>query len=286
MPGPDATDKPLEAFQQPLEELVARVRRAHKVVETAWANALAAALDAGDAVLALQQELQGRGIGWQAWFREWGYLPLSTAKLYAQLAVHRDEIETARAQVPELSLRAARRLISKPQPAPETSQDEPPAATTVMVAEAAGIMGRADISFDSAGETACRDLENKVRRLETENIGLRSEVGELKATRPLDLCAWSAASPSEREHFLNAVGRPALCAVIPKSWDIEHRVLRAVSSEKLLGELERRLPTQLQKKHRATINAISHALDSANQHAGPVLNLEAIPITDTSVAKH
>ena len=76
------------------------------------ANALAAALDAGDAVLELQHELQGRGIGWQSWFREWGYLPLSTAKLYAQLAAHRSDIEAERARVPELSLRAARRLIS------------------------------------------------------------------------------------------------------------------------------------------------------------------------------
>jgi hypothetical protein len=113
--------------RQALDELAARIRDAHKAVLAAVANALAAALDAGDAVLELQRELQSRGIGWQAWFREWGHLPLSTAKLYARLAAHRDEIEAERARLPELSLRAACRLIGKPQPAPEVSQDEPPA---------------------------------------------------------------------------------------------------------------------------------------------------------------
>jgi hypothetical protein len=99
---------------QGLEQFAARVRDAHKAVLAAAANALAAALDAGDAVLELQQELRSRGIGWQAWFREWCRLPLSTAKLYAQLAAHRPEIEIKIEEVGELSLRAARRLISRP----------------------------------------------------------------------------------------------------------------------------------------------------------------------------
>jgi hypothetical protein len=88
---------PQQDPNQELWEPAARVRDAHKAVQAAVANALTKALDAGDAVLALQQELQDRGMGWQVWFRKWGYFPLSTAKLYAQLAAHRDEIETARA---------------------------------------------------------------------------------------------------------------------------------------------------------------------------------------------
>jgi hypothetical protein len=105
---------PQAAAQETLDELAARIRDAHEAVLAGVANVLAAALDAGDAVLELQRELRDRGIGWQAWFRERGYLPLSTAKLYAQLAAHRAEIEAEIEHVGDLSLRAARRLIAKP----------------------------------------------------------------------------------------------------------------------------------------------------------------------------
>jgi hypothetical protein len=131
MPGPDAVAKFATAPQQEretLDKLAARVCAAHSAVLTASAyvdaahkaaqrsaaNALAAALDAGDALLELQQALQERGIGWEAWLRKWGRLPLSTARFYAQLARHRAEIEAEIERVGELSLRAARRLIAEP----------------------------------------------------------------------------------------------------------------------------------------------------------------------------
>jgi hypothetical protein len=60
-------------------------------------------------------------------------------------------------------------------------------------------------------------------------------------------------------------------------------MLRAVSTEKLLSELERRLPVDLWKKHQAAIKAISRAL--AGQHAGAALDLKALPVTD-SEARH
>jgi hypothetical protein len=116
MPGPDATDKPLDAFQQPLEELVARVRRAHKVVEAAWANALARALDAGDVLLELQEEFRNCRVStpWRRLLEEQCSVPWSTAKFYMRLARHREKIEAKMALFPELSLRAARRLIAEP----------------------------------------------------------------------------------------------------------------------------------------------------------------------------
>jgi hypothetical protein len=54
--------------------------------------------------------------------------------------------------------------------------------------------------------------------------------------------------------------------------------LRTLSVEKLLTELGRRLPVELWKKHQSTIKAIRRALE---QHAGPTLDLEAIPFNDS-----
>jgi hypothetical protein len=290
LPRPDLQD---------LDKLAARIRDAHKAFLVATANALAAALDAGDAVLALQRELQDRGIGWQAWFRDWGYLPLSTAKLYAQLAAHRDKIEAARAENPEFSLRAARRLISKSQSTTESCQDEPPqvseevlqqrAAAAERIRGMSGNKARDDIGSASISksvrETACiEDLREERRRLEIENVGLRSELEEVKAT--LDPGAWSKASSPEREYFLDNIDRCELLAAVPKAWALEGHMLRAVSNAKLLSELERRLPAKLWKKHQAALKAIIAALDPPDQHTGPTLDLEAIPITDGTMVKH
>jgi hypothetical protein len=158
-----------------LAELVARVRDGHKAVQAAVANALAVALEAGDAVLALQQELQNRGIGWQAWFREWGYFPLSTAKLYAQLAAHRAEIETARAQDPELSLRGARRLIGKSQPTTEEQR----------------VRDYKAHCNEIEAKKAKWGLEARLKHFESQNVELRSEVRELKAALANKLAAVS-----------------------------------------------------------------------------------------------
>jgi hypothetical protein len=45
--------------------LTVRARDAHKAVQAAAANTLALALDAGDILLELQQELKKEGIGWE-----------------------------------------------------------------------------------------------------------------------------------------------------------------------------------------------------------------------------
>src|SRR5262249_26020068 len=74
-------------------------------------NALLAVLDAGDALI----EAHGRvSIGWRRWVEANCAMSLRTANLYIQLACRRDEIEARLEDDPTLSLRAARRLISKP----------------------------------------------------------------------------------------------------------------------------------------------------------------------------
>jgi hypothetical protein len=147
------------------------------------------------------------------------------------------------------------------------------------------------LAADNQGEierllARIQELEHDTRRLETENVGLRSEVAELKATRTLDPLAWSKASPHEREDFLAGIEWRELRAAIPPAWGLEGRMLRAVSTEKIFGELERRLPPNLWKKHKAAITAVCQALESSEQHAGPILDLEVIRVSDPARVEH
>jgi hypothetical protein len=95
-----------------LDQLVRRVRDAHRAVQGLSANALAAALEAGDALI----ELKAHGVpgNWERWVSAACSLGVSTARLYMQLARHRDEVEAALRENPTVSLRAVRRLIAKP----------------------------------------------------------------------------------------------------------------------------------------------------------------------------
>jgi hypothetical protein len=85
-----------------LDQLVRRVRE----------NVLAAALEAGDALI----ELKAHGVPghWERWVSAACRLGVSTARLYMQLARRRDEVETALRENPAVSLRAMRRLLAKP----------------------------------------------------------------------------------------------------------------------------------------------------------------------------
>jgi hypothetical protein len=105
-----------------LEELARRVRTSCQAARAAWSNALGHTLDAGDAL----NEAQNRvSTGWKRWLRENCLLGVSTAQLYQQLARHREEIEAEMARVPDLSLRAARKLISEPSPRGDRSPPKP-----------------------------------------------------------------------------------------------------------------------------------------------------------------
>jgi hypothetical protein len=90
------------------------VRDAIKKAKAAWSNALGHAMDAGDALNRVQPLIAERGINWKKWLRDNCFVAVSTALLYQQLARHRDVIEAQLQQGVELSLRAARKLISGP----------------------------------------------------------------------------------------------------------------------------------------------------------------------------
>ncbi len=95
-----------------VDDLAAIVRHELQQARQAWSNALDHAMKAGDALIAVQPKVAARGINWKKWLRDNCFVAPSTAELYMQLARHRDQIEAELKRNVELSLRAARRLIS------------------------------------------------------------------------------------------------------------------------------------------------------------------------------
>jgi len=98
-----------------VDELAVIVRDEIQQARKAWANALAHAMNAGDALIKVQPKVAERGINWKKWLRENCFVAPSTAQLYMQLARHRNGIEVALRCNSELSLRGARQLISQAQ---------------------------------------------------------------------------------------------------------------------------------------------------------------------------
>jgi hypothetical protein len=114
------------ASSQSLEDLAHRVRMCCEAIRKAGLTALGHALDAGDCL----NEAQARiSTNWKKWLRENCFLAISTAQLYQQLARHRAEIEDEIVRFPELSLRAARRLIATP---PKSKPEPKPSLVTAM----------------------------------------------------------------------------------------------------------------------------------------------------------
>jgi Protein of unknown function (DUF3102) len=115
----------------PLSSLAAQIRTFHQAVQDAALTALAHAMDCGD-VLA-EAKACAPVKGWNKWLRSECFMGASTARLYMQLAKHRAEIEHRIAEFPTLSLRAARKLISKPSSRPKTAEAKPaPTVSTMM----------------------------------------------------------------------------------------------------------------------------------------------------------
>jgi hypothetical protein len=96
--------------QDGLAALADRIREEHQAIRDAACNALRHALDAGDALITAQAQVSS---GWQRWLRDNCFLSVRTAQLYVQLAQHRQDIEAEISRIPDLSLRGARRLITR-----------------------------------------------------------------------------------------------------------------------------------------------------------------------------
>jgi hypothetical protein len=106
----DLLDPAVLRSEPGIDALAAAVREEFQKAQAALANGVSHSMNAGDALIAARHKV---GRGWQKWVQEACGLALSTAKLCVQLAQHRAEIEAAIRDGAELSLRGARRLITK-----------------------------------------------------------------------------------------------------------------------------------------------------------------------------
>jgi hypothetical protein len=120
---PKREPAPSQVDGNDLDHLAARIRTTLQASEAAMRNALRLALDAGDMLIAAKQRIPEGG--WGTWLGNGCSLEVRTAQLYMQLARHRDEIEARLEETPDLSLRAARRLIANKQGAQNSQTDAP-----------------------------------------------------------------------------------------------------------------------------------------------------------------
>ena len=96
-----------------LDDFADEIRAGHEAVQGAMSNALDFALHTGDVLLAARDRISS---GWIQWLQDECGINRKTAHLYMKLAGKREEIEKARAQIPDLSLRGAYRFIAKKPP--------------------------------------------------------------------------------------------------------------------------------------------------------------------------
>ena len=172
-----------------LGEHAAEICNGMRALRLAMSNALDIALAVGKRLnIAKDQVGDGK---WSKWLRDDCELSRSTALLYMRLANHQGDVDAARVQLPNLSLRAARRLLTKStQSETEEAKAEEP-----------------DQAPDEAG-------------------GEEAEAAPPDHTANL-MAAWQAASIAERKDFLATITLDAMLKVMPDDWrpELERRVL-------------------------------------------------------------
>src|SRR5262245_27712820 len=119
-----ANFKPTDEIDD-LDALAKAVREHVQASATAAQNFLEHILDAGDALIRAKQQVKPGN--WYAWLRSCD-LSEDKAQRYMQLAAHRVELDPAR--VRGLSLRAALKLIGRPQPANSKPKKKTNSATS------------------------------------------------------------------------------------------------------------------------------------------------------------
>jgi hypothetical protein len=108
-----------------LDTLATKIRDALQVAQSGMRTAVRFTLDAGDALNAAKKQVPEGG--WGRWLKDHCFLSQRTAQVYMRLANHRDEIETKLMEIPDLSVRVARKFIAKP--ASQESNEDPVPAT-------------------------------------------------------------------------------------------------------------------------------------------------------------
>jgi hypothetical protein len=132
-----------------LDQLARQIREHREAARRVGLTVLGHLLDAGDALNEAQKRVS---TNWKHWLRENCFLSVSTAQLYQQLARKRAEIEEKLRDDPDLSLRAARRLIGRPSPNKSTGKTSPARQESLTAAEAAVVIAMSDESWTAALE--------------------------------------------------------------------------------------------------------------------------------------
>jgi len=106
-----------------LHDLACRIRQEVKAAQNSSVTALRHAMNAGDVLNQAQHRVAKN---WKKWLNDHCFMSVRTAQLYQQLANHRDAIEAEIERTGEISLRAARRLISKTENRKKPSKPKKP----------------------------------------------------------------------------------------------------------------------------------------------------------------
>lgn len=220
------------AEQLTLDELAERIRTHVSEIRKASLTVLDHVLDCGDDLNASQSRVS---IPWIKWLRENCSMGKSTALLYQRLANHRDEIEAEMSRKPGLSIRAARRFITK---TPAKSGTKTPAKSGA--AGKPGIQTKKQpakgqncepIDIDDDDDDEAEDenelgsnfrlsdsqrecLQRWVERLHAENRELKSELEEARAKA-------KAKPDAITTEAIAALGLSGLWQIMPPAWRSE-----------------------------------------------------------------
>jgi len=169
------------AHQVDLPALADRIRAEHQAVQAAMRNGVTHALAAGDGLVQAQSQVPSGQ--WARWLKENCFFSVRTAQLYMQLAGNRGDIEAEISRAPDLSLRAARRLISKP----KSELATPGKRTTARAGAAAAVaVDTAAVKFASTLTKALRLALSLQRSEKSPTPALAGILSKLTAKR-LDL---------------------------------------------------------------------------------------------------
>ena len=222
--------------QEDLDDLADRIRQAHDDIRRVSANALALALAAGD--LLIEAKIHVPPKKWSFWLRKNCFMGRSTARLYVQLAQHRTEIEDEISRFPDLSLRAARRLITAKNPKPSA---EKATTETSTAAPAPTVIGPTGAAYDAA-PTRCprrRDHRRQDRPARPDSeVHRRHCRGELLVRVPPPArYAGAAGAGQARRATVNPAGLPRPKAIDCGSVDDAALadVARAVGIDRMLN---------------------------------------------------
>jgi Protein of unknown function (DUF3102) len=185
-----------------LEEHAAAIRNGLREIEIQMRNALRISFKVGGHLIyAKQQVAHGQ---WKKWLKKNCFLSHRTAQLYMQIAECRDVIEDELVVTPELSVRAAAKLIAKPSEskakdsdAVEPDQEEP-------------------------------DQEEPDQE-EPDAVGGEGAPPDRAADL---LAAWEAASIAERKDFINSIKLPGIIEAM-SSGMLDALMTRAETSRRL-----------------------------------------------------